>query len=391
MTQITTKPISLFCTWLGIYFLTLVTGALGLGTFGSLLKIIAAVPVGIWAIKKHAIRLNGMVKTTGAFVLFCTLSCMWSIDTAQSISRAESHILFLIMLFSCSAYNFKKNEIEFLRRCLIYSSRITAVILLVTGTYGDGRLLLSGLITEDPNYLCAYFMFGAVEATSILLSSGATWKSKIFAVIELAMYVYIVFATGSRGGLFSVAAAVIVTLLFFKEKKGIDIKLISKRVFFSILILIAITIVTSFLPAQVAARFTAAAISESNGTGRYELWADAIKAFSQSTILRRTFGYGTGTILSVTYLFIFSRHNVMHNVFVENLIEIGFVGLCTYIIFVVSYVVTAIRQKNLFAVSVIAGMIVLSLSTSIYTFKPYWNIMLFIACSTNVAAKWQQS
>lgn len=378
-----TKRVSLFCRWLGLYFLTLVTGALGLGAFGSLLKIIAAVPVGIWAIKRHTVCLNRMVKATGIFVLFCTLSCIWSINMGKSISRSESHILFLIMLFSCSAYDYNKNEIEFLKRCLVNSSRITAVILLLTGTYGDGRLLLSGIITEDPNYLCAYFMFGAVEATSILLSSNATWRLKVLSIIEMALYVYIVFATGSRGGLFAVAAVVIVPLLFFKEKKGVDIKLISKRIVLSIVILISITIVTSFLPVQVAARFTATAISESNGTGRYELWADAINAFSQSTILRRTFGYGTGTIMDVTYLFVFSRHNVMHNVFVENLIEIGIGGLCTYIAFVISYIATTVKQKNLFATAVIAGMIVLSLSTSIYTFKPYWNIMLFIACCAN--------
>ena len=136
----------------------------------------------------------------------------------------------------------------------------------------------------------------------------------------------------------------------------------------------------SFLPEDIAVRFSASAIIESNGTGRYELWEDAINAFKHFSFPRQLVGYGTGTAINITYLFPFHRHNVMHNSFVENFIEIGYVGLIVYIIYIGSFVYSSIRNKDLYSLAVIVGMIVMSFSTSLYTFKPYWNIMIFVLC-----------
>lgn len=378
--QLTDKNISAFTTWLGIYFLCLPLGAMNIGTIGSALRILAFVPVFIWLIKSHKVRLNYIILNSLFFVLICCVSILWSINTEASVSRSISHLTFFLMLMSVSGYFYSENEINFLKNCLVWSSRLTALITLVFGGYLQGRLYLNGIISEDPNYLCAYFIFAVVLDITIMLSAGISKWKKIVSVIELAIYIFIILATGSRGGMFSVAAAAVIILFFYSDKQGAIGLTILKKALICSCIVIALYLALSFLPDDIVIRFSASAIRESNGTGRYELWRDAISAFKHSPFLRQLAGYGTGTAINITYLFPFHRHNVMHNIFVENLIEIGCIGLFGYVLYIGSFVQCSLKNRDLFSFAVIGGMVVMSFSTSLYTFKPYWNIMLFILC-----------
>ncbi len=77
----------------------------------------------------------------------------------------------------------------------------------------------------------------------------------------------------------------------------------------------------------------------------------------------------------------------MHNMFIENLIETGLIGLILYSVYIFSFWNSAKKSGDVFAAAVMAGMIVMSLSVSIYAFKPYWNIMIYILCVQNRAAR----
>lgn len=376
------KNIGLFCKWLGIYFFFLPLGAMNIGSLGSLLKILALVPVFIWLTKKHTIKINYVIINTLFFVLICTLSIVWSINFDESVSRAVSHITFFILLVAVSGYSYDDGEIYYLKKCLIWSSRITALLTLAFGSYLQGRLYLNGIISEDPNYLCAYFLFGAVMDIIILLTAQISKKKKFFSVIELMVYLFIILATGSRGGVTAFATATIISLFLYSDSNGAITLTLLKKLLICLFIFIGLYLVMKLLPQDIVLRFSSDAIKESNGTGRYELWEDAFFTFKHSSFFRQIAGYGTGTVIDITYLFPFHRHNVMHNIFVENLIEIGCVGLFTYVINIVSYIYSSIKNKDLYSLAVISGMVVMSLSTSLYTFKPYWNIMLFILCVT---------
>lgn len=378
--QLIDKNIGVFTKWLGIYFLCLPLGAMNIGSIGSALRILALVPVFIWFVKVHALSFNYLIKNSFLFVMICCCSVIWSINSGTSVSRSISHITFFILLISASGYNYSQDEIHYLKKCLIWASRITAVITLAFGGYLQGRLYLNGIVSEDPNYLCAYFIFGAVMCITILLTAGIKRWNKILAIFELMLYLFIILATGSRGGVFAVAASAILTLLFYTDSKGAISLTQLKKIIICLCIFGTLLLVVNYLPQDIVMRFTMGAIKDSNGTGRFELWEDAVYAFKQSTLFRQLFGYGTGTVIDITYLFPFHRNNVMHNIFVENLIEIGCVGLAVYIIYIGSFVYSSIRNKDLYSLAVIVGMIVMSFSTSLYTFKPYWNIMIFILC-----------
>lgn len=371
--------IGVYVRWLGIYFFFLIVTGLGIGAVGSLLRMFAAVPIVIWLFTCHKFETNKMVVTTFIFILCCFATLFWSIDFNQTISRVSSHLMFFILLISTFGYSYSNEEISYLKKMLVNSSRLSALVLLATGTYGEGRLMLSGIITEDANYLCAYFMFAVTNAVDTVLASDMKISQKLLSAAEILIYIYVIFSTGSRGGMFAVAAVIIADIFIFREDNSSRGTLVRKIVI-SVLILVFAYFATSLLPQNVAERFTVQAIKESDGTGRYGLWESAANAFAQSNLGRKMFGYGAGSVRRVTYLFPFTRHNVLHNVFLENVLEIGLIGTVSYLAHISSFWITAIQKKSSFCMSILIGMLVLSFSTSIYTFKPYWNVMLFTAC-----------
>ena len=68
---------------------------------------------------------------------------------------------------------------------------------------------------------------------------------------------------------------------------------------------------------------------------------------------------------------------IYFHMFIESLLEIGVIGAVIYIVFIFSFVFEALKRRDIYCVAILTGMIVLSLSTSISVFKPYWNIMIY--------------
>ena len=371
----------LFVKWLGIYFSFLIVGAMNIGAFGSLLKILAIIPAIIWIIQRHSIIKNRCFFIAIVFVGFCAMSYLWSVSQENTATRISTQVTFILLLAASSGYTYNPQEIQYLKKSLIWSSRLTAVLVLLFGGHYEGRITLNGLIREDPNYLCAYFLFGVAGAIIVLLGQNCK-KAKIIAAFELMVYIYIVFATGSRGGLLAIVACGIITLLLYKNRDDTTFERIYKRVGIIAIIILALVFVSAFLESAVLERFSLDVLSKSEGTGRYDLWQDAINAYTNSNFLRQSIGYGSATAIPVTYLFPFSRHNVYHNMFVETLVELGAVGILLYVLHIFSFVRVTIIKRDFFSFAIISSMVVLSLSTSISVFKPYWNIMIFILCTT---------
>ena len=65
-------------------------------------------------------------------------------------------------------FKYTENDINKIKYALTWSSRLTALVMLVFAEYVGGRFRLMGIIEEDPNYLCAYLAFGEM----------GKWRSK---------------------------------------------------------------------------------------------------------------------------------------------------------------------------------------------------------------------
>ena len=367
-----------FIFFVSIYFLALPLGAMNIGAIGSALKPISFIPIGLALVNIKNIQFKKPFVYYLMYVLFSACSILWSVNEQASIYRVSRYINLALLLLSSCVFVFSSDEILTVKKMLRWSSRISGLVCLAFGTYIYGRLELSGIIQEDPNYFCMYLSFGVIACIGDITSEIAIRK-KIFAAAELLFYFSIALLTGSRGGLISLLLGALLYLIL-SGNKTFD----TKKIVAICALMIAVYVGMTFLSDSMADRFTVASILESKGTHRFEIWAEAFDLFGRSNILRQLFGYGIQGVTTAfaNYGYSFAGY-VMHNMFIETLLELGILGLISYCIMVVSFCLHSIKMKDKFAFGVLIMMVVMSMSTSISTFKPYFNIMMFILMSMN--------
>lgn len=371
----------LFVKALALYFIMLPIGTLSIGTIGSLLKIFALLPGIIWILESHATQKCPRVISSALFVFWLALSMFWTVDLAGSYQVTISYLMFLMMLVAVAAYEYSEKDILFLKKSLIWASRLTVVCTILFAGRIDGRLRMSGIMNEDPNYLCMYFSFGLAYCMEKVCGNNKI-SDRLKALMELLVYIYIVVFTGSRGGSLAIMTVLVVAYFQLERRKPNTLRIFVGKCAILLMGTIGVVLLANMIPETVLQRFNPTVIRESGGVGRYQLWLDSINAFGNANVFRQLFGFGTGSILTVARKFSFSKIAVVHNIFLQTLLEVGLIGLVLFLVFVLGFWNEARKSGNIFALSVISGMIVLSLSVSIYTFKPYWNIMLFILCLT---------
>ena len=330
---------------LSIFFLCTPFSAMTIGEIGSALKILAILPIffGLFSI---IISKNKLVYIYCGYAIITFLSCLWSFNQSHSLVRAYTYIEFAILIYISGCVRNNDKDKKMLYKALIWSSRFTAVLLLLIGDYYEDRLTFMGAIDEDPNYLCMYFSFGIV---------------------------------GSRGGLIAIIASVCVYFMLEIRKTA------KKRLF---LIFILLSFVSVFAVTHLSnivsfsERYTLDDVVSSGGTGRIDIWNFGWRIFLEFDIFNMLFGSG---IASSDYWF--SIHgfgfSVMHNIFLETLIEIGILGFLFYVYMLLSFLIEVFKIKNYYSFSIMLGFLVLSLSTSLSTFKPYLNIMIYIVIITS--------
>lgn len=363
-----------YMSMLLLYIICLPLNAINLGSWGAALKIFAILPVCIALFGGDRIHLNAPVLMQMLFTVFAFCSLIWTVQMDNSTERVVSYVLLLALLVSGASFRYTDEDVQRVKRALIWSSRLTAVVMLVFAEYIEGRFRLMGVVEEDPNYLCAYLVFGVVHAVQVL-SRKDKIGIKLVSGLELIVYFYLTLVSGSRGGLLAIVGAVVAFLAVYR---GGSAKSAIKRTTLALLTFGVLILLLSLLPEDLSERFTVEHVAESGGSGRTELWEQAVDLFVKSSALRKLFGYGTATVIRCFEQYGYYRVNVVHNMFLETLVELGIVGLVIYSAAIYAFIRASYKFTDKYSFAVILSMLIMSLSTSIYTFKPYFNAMLFI-------------
>lgn len=371
---------SSYLFFLVIYILCLPLNAMNIGPFGSALKILAIIPVGIALLSGTKFKVSVPLKAQFIFTVFALFSMAWSVTLDDSIGRVVSYVLLFVLLLSGTFFTYNQEDIQRVKSALAWSSRLSALVMLIFAEYVNGRFRLMGIIKEDPNYLCAYFAFGVIFSLGVLTGKAKALR-KVLAVAELILYFYLILISGSRGGLIAIVSGAVAYLITYGDKKNKHI--IRKLILLTIAGFVIISMI-DYLPEYLRLRFTIDNVVEDGGSGRTQLWKQAIDLFSNANVFRQLFGFGTASVRWCFAHYGYYEVNVVHNMFLETLTELGVIGLCLYSTAIFSFIKVAFKLKDKFAFAVIFSMLVMSLSTSIYTFKPYFNIMLFILVLQNV-------
>ena len=377
---------TLFIYSLGLYFALLPLNAINIGVLGSALKIFAILPILFGAFLLGTKKINKLVKYYFIYSVFSLISIVWSIDDTMTISRCISYFQLFALMLVAGCVNYQNNEILFLKKCLTFSSIASGLLILVFGKFIEGRLWLTGILKEDPNYFCLYLVFGIIYNLQEIMSKKKTRFKLINGLLLLWLIAIIVF-TGSRGGLIATIIAVL-SYVFFYNKKVASAK---KILILILIILFVYFVLTSISSNMLRGRFTIDSIISSGGTGRFEIWAQGLDLFKSSPLINQMLGYGSATIQTAFFTKGYPITSVMHNMFLETLVELGVVGFAIYVAMVFAFLKVSFKNVDKFSFAVLIGMVALSMSTSIYTFKPYINIMIMIICEGNMIIKKRES
>lgn len=375
----------IYVFFLGLYLVSLPLGIVGLGDFGSLLRLIGLIPLVGWLLFSRRLRFDKILITQVIFILLLLISTSYALNSSISMSRLFTNVLLLTLILVFSSKKINEDQFYKLLKYLVWSSRVTALIVLLFGTYSENRLLLGEVFIEDPNYLTGYFVFGVVSSIFIIMKRMR--GNRLLSIAELSIYLFIILSTGSRTGLISYVLIIGVILLSRFSLKSIFYSLIT----LSSLIIITFILV-QFIDTQIIERFTIQSILDSDGTGRFDLWKNALSIFEHSSDFRKIMGYGAGNIKDAYLLYGYTPI-VSHNVFIDVLLENGMIGLILYTLLTIFIIIKSYQKDDKRIFYMLLVVLIMSFGSSFYAYKVYWNLILIniIPLSSPTALKVNQT
>lgn len=318
---------------------------------------------------------NPLILAWAAYVAYTFLSIFWSTNFNESLSTATGLIEVFLISFALTQVELRDEDIRTVEFAWIMVSLISLLMLFGGGgqqyEYGGRTTIVLSSGGADPNEFCAYFYMTLAILMVRLFQNKSKMMMPLYLVFMAAIF-YCILITGSRGGLFSAAAVVVVSWLF---STSISVKKI---------ILLGITIASIYLafvylfapnlPQSVLERFQLESMIADQGSGRTDIWRTALEDIFSGTT-RVIYGYGP---FGVAFM-----RSVMHNQFLQALMDGGIIGLIIYLNFVIQLFLRAYRNGPEFLGGVAGAMIALMTLTAYSYFKPVW--IIFMMCLLTIS------
>ena len=369
---------------LAVYFLLSATDCFNIGSVGSLLKVLALAPamLAVFDLRNLQLRFHPLLKVQLLFWLLAVGSIFYSVSVDRTVSADLTLTMNLALVFLLGLMEqYNEAELEFLKKAMLWGSWVTVGLILVFSSISsDGRLSLQlGESTQDQNYINGYFLYAFSYHCGQFLHRGNR-KHLVPAVVLLV----VLLMTGSRGALlaFFMAGFFHICVFFASSRNALRNILIVVGLLLTVGALF--NLILSQLPPSLAERFTWEYTVEKGTVGRSRIWKYLWNHFSDSSIFRMLFGNGYGTTSAVNQM----NHLVAHNLYLDNLITLGIVGMLLQLVTqgIVAWILFRCKEYTLLGTYV--GMIVMCLSLSLTAYKPLWNVMLLtIAIDCNGKAK----
>lgn len=242
------------------------------------------------------------------------------------------------IVFAMGLYFFIQNEeYQFLKNNLILATKLIPMSLIVVSIYFIttgydtlGFSLRMTLKNTDPNNFAAILI--ALGTFSFYLLFKSISKLWIFVgIVSSILIIYSVLLTASRGGILSLVFTTILTLILFSKRNFKRSILIIFFLIFSVLVLFYSN---PLYFDYIYERFFGESITNLSSltSSRTDWWKAAFEAFKQKPLL----GYG-GSI-SASHWINFNMYGiaaVMHNLYIEILIQYGIVGLTIFLLLII--------------------------------------------------------
>lgn len=306
---------------------------------------------------------------------FLVLTSMYSVSFSDSQVRVISTATNIALILLLAMIDYRRHEIQLLRKAIIYSGWLTAILLLHAsrGLTAERLTIAIGRDAEDPNYLVGYLMFVLIHYLERYLS-----QKKLRYLTFTAVFIAFIFMTGSRGGLLAVIGASLFFIFLWMRRQNLKLSVIFKSVFMAGILALTIYFVFFNLPIELRDRFTLFdEIIEEGGSGRTRIWANVIESFNNGSFINKLFGMGVATTT------MFTDGRVAHNIWLDALLETGIIGTAILFLFYFEFIKKVYKLKDHIVTSVFFGYMLMALSMSLDRYRPIWNILLFILIIKN--------
>lgn len=367
----------------GLYFLVAGTDSFQIGTIGSLLKIVALIPLALALLdlKRFRIRISATLVVQLLFWLLAIVSLFYSVNADKTFSSVRALTLNLALVFCLGIMEeYNQRELRFMRQAMVAGGWVTIVLIfLFSDISAGGRLtLILGGEEQDQNYINGYFIYAFSWHCSQLLQQ----KKKLH-FIPTAVILSMVLLTGSRGALLAFMLVIFVHICILFASAEHKIRNIALVAVLMALLLVIFDMILAQMPESVAQRFSWDYIAVKGSTGRTRIWKFLLGHYTQDSILRMLFGHGYGTTSLVNTL----NGKVAHNLYIDNLITLGIAGLLLQLLIQGSVICILVRRRQYPLLGAYLGMLCMCLSLSLVTYKPIWNAMLLaLAIDANHAS-----
>ena len=333
---------------------TFLTGLPGFDTASHAAGLVIALA---WfgTLRSHAIEQNrhvprGLLLIVAVFIIWLALSMLWAEKPSMSFAALQPWVACALMFTVLMTLDLSASQIRLIAWSFIVGVTFSVAIGLIGGVKpptetsairDDGRLR-GGL--DDPNYLAAGIVPSIVMAAGLV--PGVRSKAGRLALAGMAVILLLgLAATESRGGLIAAMVATGLSVIVAKRSRAVVIALIA----------IAIGCVAIFFVSTPDAwkRVTHTA---DKGNGRSSLWVVGGRIWKDHPITGvgldnyRVFApryvSGPGELTFVN--FIAERPHVVHNVYLQTMVEVGLIGLGLFLAIIVGSLASAMRAARRF-------------------------------------------
>lgn len=363
----------LYVLLLAIYFVAAPLDFIPLVPDVSLTKVLVVIPlIGAFLYFKYAkLQLDSFLLFPIMYLLCIFISITVSVDQSLTIQRFVTLALNISIMIFMSMFFYNEHDLSLLKKGLVYGGWLTLILAFF---YSD-QSLMGGRLTvnvngtyQDPNYLIGFIILSIIFYLSHFIET-----KKKSSLIKLLILFTVVLLTGSRGGLLAVIGGVFVYLIFWIKSNSRSYKKLVQLMLVVILIFIIVLFMIQLLPESLTQRYSILYTLNDGGAHRFDLWRSSLDAYLNAPLINQIFGYGAGTIRKFTF-----NGNVAHNVWIETLVENGAIGTIVLFIFYTIFFIKSIKLKEYVIVGTFSGYLIMTLSLSLYSYKPIWNLLLYI-------------
>lgn len=300
----------------------------------------------------------------GLYAGWLLFSVAWTARVGSQLTVALGMVLLIAALVLMAMLPLSTQDLRLIRMSWIFLAVVCAALFLIFGEqaeYGHRTHLVIASGGSDPNEFSAYFLLPVAYFVEMTLEKRGLVR--VLGLLGTLGSFYIVLMTGSRAGaLASLVVICTVALQFARQGFG-------KSAMVTIFGFIGFYVLARFLlplvPEDVRERLSIDALLDDSGSAREGIWETGIDLMAASD-WRLLFGYGpNGAPLD---------DRIMHNHFVQALVDGGLIGLTLFLAIIVCALRGAFSDVPVFAATL--GIAVMFMTLTAYSnFRPAWAIL----------------